>query len=115
MAIKTCPHCKSDRVFLRESTLWRNCNDSTDTIHIDPMVDEWNCFDCCRMTSKDKPVEIDPQVCSECGSSNVYLDCYVAANDPTDVKTKARPYCDDCWSDSCSIIRKSEYLSKENN
>lgn len=57
MTIKTCPHCNSDRVFRNELTMWRNINDSTDMIDIEPRGDEYECFDCLEMTAGDVPVE----------------------------------------------------------
>lgn len=42
------------------------------------------------------------QVCTNCGSSNVMRDAWVAVNDSTDVRTFDDTYCCNCES-SCAL------------
>lgn len=114
MAIKMCPHCKSDRVFLREQILWRNCNDSTDTIGTGS-EEQFQCFDCLNMLEHEEPVEHDPQVCGECGSRDVYSDAWVGINDPMDVRTFDETFCADCDGPTSTVTHTEYHTSKENN
>lgn len=51
-------------------------------------------------------------VCSECGSSDVWHDAYVAVNDHASVRIFDEVYCDDC-DGFTSLMKRSEFDQKE--
>ena len=114
MSKRICPHCKSDRVYEKDMTLWRSCNDAVETINISN-GDEWQCFDCLSMQEDEGPVEVDLYVCNTCGSEDVYFDAFVSVNDSADVRTYDACYCPDVCERMTSIVRHTEYLNNISN